>query len=210
MVTLKIATLTLASTYSPELPVDAVEYTPAYYTQSVFRLAPNFNAVAVPTIRRVAIKELPDRRWLRSGGMLGVKDELYTSTKYRSGGPPTYKVELIPVKNSSGFYQQELGLTRIYPEGARFDDILSNEWGVVFEHRMRIKGDGGKWQSEVLYRDVLARPKGYEGLKTTCASCHNEAGTGDYGVGLVPGGDTVLSDPMDWKVAEKGVQNYQK
>lgn len=176
--------------YSPTLPDDATEYKSAIYTQSVFRLNDR------PTLRLERIRNVGEnQKWTRSGGI--PTTTAFSSRKYRSGGKPTYKTTLVSVKNSFGHYQNELGLTRTYPDGARFDDVLYNEAGGIFEHRIREKIDG-KWRSRVEYKEPTVRPNGYNGLTETCASCHNQAGTGDYGVGLVPGGDTVLSDPMDW------------
>ena len=75
-----------------------------------------------------------------------------------------------------------------------FIDALSYE-GKPFEIRQREKKNG-RWDSSILFRDKAARPPGYTGLKLACSTCHDEAGTGGYGVGLVPGGDGVLSDPF--------------
>lgn len=176
--------------YSPDLPRDAAEYNSATYTQSVFRLNDR------PTLRLERIRNVGEnQKWVRSGGL--PLATVFFSRKYRSGGKPTYKTTYIPVLNSFGHYQNELGLTRTYPDGARFDDVLYNEYGGVFEHRIREKLNG-KWTSRIEYKEPTVRPKGYTGLTETCASCHNQAGTGGYGVGLVPGGDTVISDPMDW------------
>ena len=181
----------------PRVPVAAVEYTPARYTQSIFRLDER------PTVRLVSITDLPDRKWLQSGGMEGVTGA--TSRKFKfipDGKAVVTKAAGIQVKNSFGYYQTERGVVRSYPDGTRFDDVLSTAAG-VFEHRVREKVEG-RWQSRVEYRDVDARPAGYAGLKVGCATCHDESGSGGYGVGLVPGGDTVLSDPLDWRVLGSG------
>ena len=85
---------------------------------------------------------------------------------------------------------------KVRPDGTVFVDVLSNADGRVFEQRVREK-DGGEWKSYVHYRDRSAYPKGYAGLKgQTCIECHQQAGTGGYGVGLVPGGDGVISDKI--------------
>lgn len=181
----------------PGLPAGAVEYAPAATTQSVFRLND------VPTTSRVPIRLLPDTRWHQSGGMHGIRG--VESKKYRTlpeGRGVIHTVSGIAVKNSFGNYQTELGVTRSYPDGTRFDDVLSHK-GKVFEHRVREKQDG-RWKSRVAYSDPAARPPLYFGLTRSCASCHDEAGTGGYAVGLVPGGDTVLSDPLDWSVWRGG------
>lgn len=139
-----------------------------------------------------------DPVWRVSGGMLGLTG--WRSDKFRFI-PPGEQVRswvgLISVWNGGGF-QQNKGLRRSYPIGTRFDDILSDAYGRVFEHRTRSKEDNGKWRSEVIYEDKTARPFGYSGLSVSCASCHSEAGRGNYGQGLIPGSDTVLSDPLPW------------
>lgn len=181
-----------ADQYQPDPPGE--RYDGARYTQSIFVLDER------DTIRPVPIRDLPDRRWHQPGGLEGVKG--YTSEKFRfvpEGAKVRTWIGNIGVLNSRGFIQQNRGLLREYPDGARFDEVLRNESGTVFEHRVRVKREG-RWLSEVIHRDEAARPKGYTGLKQSCSSCHREAGTGGYAVGLVPGGDTVLSDPLPWKL----------
>jgi hypothetical protein len=75
-------------------------------------------------------------------------------------------------------------------------DVLSYE-GKVFEHRIAEKGDDGEWSRRVIFKDVDARPPGYNGLTKACTSCHNRSdgpGTGGYATGMVPGSDTVVSE----------------
>lgn len=174
------------------LPDGATEYQSAKYTQSISIL--NDRDVVVPThIRWV------DAKWHQSGGMAGLTG--WTSRKYKTlpeGTRVVSRIASIQVKNSYGYFQPNRGIVRSYPDGTRFDDVLATAKG-VFEHRMREKVDG-KWESSVIYRNVANRPQGYTGLKVTCGSCHEVAGTGGYNAGLVPGGDTVLSDPLDWSV----------
>lgn len=187
-------------------PAGAVEYKPAKYTQAIFRDVTT--GVDVAQLRLVPIADLEDK-WQRSGGFS--KDVKFTSRKFRSGGDPKYSIQFIAVLNSFGHFQNEQGLTRVYPDGARFDDILSNADGVVFEHRVREKAEG-RWKSRVAYKNADARPAGYNGLKATCASCHEGdagPGTGGYGVGLVPGGDGVLSSPMEWKTVSASLADYK-
>jgi len=179
--------------YKPILPDTSKRFEPAIYTQEI----------AVTNgrdrIDKVEITDLPDRRWHQSGGMQGIDRSLWKSEKYRSipGGVEPNWIANISVRNSLGYMQNNRGIVRQYPDGTRFDDVLSNADGKVFEHRVREKKDG-RWKSTVVYSDPAARPKGYEGLKVTCASCHDQAGTGNYAAGLVPGGDTILSDPLEW------------
>lgn len=142
-------------------------------------------------------------KWQFSGGLAEVQTSEWVSEKYKliPGAVLTW-VDNIAVKNSFGHYQYNRGIVRSYPDGTRFDDVLSNKKGVVFEHRslQKVKGE---WQSKVLYTDKDARPKGYNGLKQSCQSCHSEAGSGGYAEGLVPGGDHVLSDPLDWTILQR-------
>lgn len=177
---------------SPDLPEGSSRYTPETHTQSIFVLD------GLDTVRRVRIKDLPDRRWHQSGGMDGLE---FTSEKYRLvPGRVRHWIGPIRVKNSFGSFQENLGIRREYPAGTRFDDVLKNKDGVIFEHRVRTKDEEGFWTSEVVYEDPDARPKGYAGVTVRCGSCHGEAGTGSYDAGLVPGGDGTLSDPLDWSL----------
>lgn len=169
-------------------PSGARKFTPETRTQSIYRLNSR------DTIDLNPIKALKPK-WHQSGGMQGVAG--FSSHKYVTlPEAPKSWVGTIQVWNGHN-YQPNKGLRVAYPEGTRFDDILTNAEGTTFEHRVREKVNG-TWRSRVVYSDKEARPAGYTGLKQTCASCHDEAGSGGYAVGLTPGGDTVLSYPMDW------------
>lgn len=190
--------------YAPILPPGAVEYQPEQFTQALSRLND------VPRIRRVPIASLPNRDWHQSGGMLGVVG--VKSWKYRTiptGQTVVYQLAPVTVENGirdprtgRSYTQQETGLTRTYPDGTRFDDVLYlGAW--VFEHRVREKVDG-RWKSKVVYTDRGHRPPGYTGLKQSCASCHDRPGEGlGYAAGNVPGADGSFSDPMLWSAARK-------
>lgn len=192
--------------YVPSLPTGSVEYTPERFTQALSRDATS--GFDVPVIRRVPITSLPNRDWHQSGGMLGVVG--VKSRKFRTlpaGQAVPYQLAPVTVENGirdprtgRSYTQQETGLTRTYPDGTRFDDVLYlGSW--VFEHRVREKVDG-RWRSKVVYTDRGHRPPGYTGLKQSCASCHDRAGLeGPYNGGLVPGGDTVFSDSVRWDAA---------
>ena len=171
--------------------VDGPEvYDSAEHTQSIFVLD------GQDTIRKVAI----DEEWTSSGGMEKIDKSLWRSEKFREvPGKVRYWIADIAVDNGRNF-QNNRGIKREYPIGTKFHDVLTNHLGVRFEHRVREKLEGGKWRSRVIYTNEKARPKGYTGLAQSCASCHDQAGTGKYGSGLVPGGDTVLSDPLDWSI----------
>jgi len=194
-----LAALSTCPAYEPKLPAGATQYTSTTITQSIFVLDER------DTIRPVSIMELPDLRWHQPGGLENVKRDEYTAVKYRfvpQAARQTFRQRIanIGVRNSFGHVQQNRGIVRDYPIGTRFDELLVNtKSSEVFEHRIREKLTTG-WTSYVEHEDIEARPTGYTGLKVSCASCHNEAGSGGYAVGLVPGGDTVLSDPLDWSL----------
>lgn len=202
----------LAGLYDPELadadppaasswpdgvpfPKGLVTYEPTSWTQAIFTLN------GAPAIERVHRSRLSPSRDVQSawqagipGGMDGISD--FRSTLYRHVPTErTFQVRL-PVVNQFGFTQYELGWSRAYPNGTLFVDVLDNTTtGKVFEARAREKA-GGQWFSYVFFRRRDHQPAGYRGLKQTCVSCHELAGTGGYAVGLIPGGDTVISDPF--------------
>lgn len=177
--------------YEPDLGW-AVRYTPTAWTQSIAVVSGRDSITPVPISRL-------DGKWQASGGLLGIKGWVSEKYKYVPEGGWSW-VGDIQVLNGLNSYQNNRGIKRSYPDGTIFHDVLRNDAGVVFEHRVRSK-NGGMWKSEVVHRDAAARPAGYTGLKVSCASCHVQAASGGYATGLVPGGDTVLSDPLDWSVA---------
>jgi len=178
--------------YTPLIPDGAVPFASAKVTQAIGITNEQDTIIPVP------ISQLPDKRWQQPGGLEGITG--WTQQKYRY--IPTERrvrhwIGNIGVRNSYGYIQQNRGILREYPNGTRFDEVLINsKTGIVFEHRVREKIDGA-WKSEVHHKDESQFPTGYTGLKVTCGSCHNETATGGYAVGLVPGGDTVLSDPLE-------------
>jgi hypothetical protein len=179
--------------WSAEIPPEAVPYTSARNTQSIFRDITT--GVDVRKIQIVLRREL-ERKWQVPGGMelaAGWESRLYKVVP-RSDLKREWK-DFISVRNSFGYFQNEVGHVRDYPSGTAFFDVLSNRMsGKVFEVRVREKVDG-VWRFRVPYRDEEQWPLGYKKV-TTCNSCHKQAGTGGYGVGLVPGGDGTLSDPL--------------
>ena len=98
--------------------------------------------------------------------------------------------------NGSNF-QHNRGHLRSYPDGTEFHDVLTNtKTGRVFEHRVAEKEDG-RWRRYILFRDKQQWPAGYERPSVSAwPARHADAGTGGYATGLVPGGDTILSDPL--------------
>lgn len=178
----------------PTLPKEAVEYKRDGYTQSIFRLNDR------RTIRWVKVTDLANTDWHQSGGM---KDITHTSKKFRTLPADTemkHSLQFIAVLNSFGHYQNEVGISRTYPDGTRFDDVLYYK-NRIFEHRVREKIKG-EWKSKIVLSDPKLRPPGYEGLKQSCSSCHDLPGSGGYAEGLVPGGDGVFSDPLDWTLVK--------
>lgn len=61
-----------------------------------------------------------------------------------------------------------------FPAGTVAVDALFNADGKAFEIRTQTKkGDG--WMTKVIHKDEDAAPRGYTGLKQSCASCHDYA-----------------------------------
>lgn len=186
--------LEAAGPWPSEFPmIDGMKrYVRAAFTQSLDRVG-SFSRSAW-RIRAVPRSENL-RKWQVSGGMEFVHG--FRSDLYKNDVTPVDRMALLPVVNSSGDTQYEFGHARTWPDGARFLDVLSNEdTGKVFEIRSREKKEG-RWKSLVIFDDEDARPIRYKGLGgMTCASCHDQAGTGGYSTGLVPGGDGVISFPF--------------
>lgn len=165
-------------------------YAPAKNTQSLSRVGSfSYRDSNIAIVPRIYLKA----KWQVPGGMESIegwKSDLY---RYVPTSGAKQRIAMVAVFNGSN-NQDEQGHVRDYPDGTEFHDVLSHQ-GRVFEHRIAIK-DEGRWSRFVAYSNRDARPAGYFGLRQSCASCHNEAGTGGYGTGLVPGGDTVISDPL--------------
>lgn len=167
-------------------PDGLVRYTRAEWSQSIYVLSGYGDRI--DPVHRSRLKA----KWHQSGGMEGISG--YRSDVYKMVPvPPKVYVGNIKVWNGVSF-QSNRGWKREYPSGTMFIDALSKD-GEPFEIRQRVKEDG-KWRSSVIYVNEAARPKGYAGLKQSCSSCHDSAGSGGYATGLVPGGDETLSDPF--------------
>lgn len=180
-------------------PAGMVPHDRGKYTQSIYTTG-GFRNHHIDPVSRTAT----DAKWHQSGGMQGVggfRSDLY---RYYPSEPKTWIAD-IPVWNGSN-YQSNRGWKVEFAPGTKFLDVLSDEAsGKVFEVRQREKLESGEWESTVLYEDKAARPKGYSGKPAqSCASCHQQAGTGSYGAGLVPGGDGVLS--FGFRALERTVQ----
>lgn len=160
---LTLAAILASLFYVPAPPGE--RYESAKHTQSISVLNERDRIEAVP------IADLSDRRWHQPGGMEGITG--YTSERFRfipEGQRVRTWIGNIEVENSirngrlkldgspDHFRQFNRGLKREYPDGTRFDEVLRNaDTGLVFEHRVRLKR-GGKWLSEVIHKDVAARP----------------------------------------------------
>lgn len=174
-------------------------YRPARNTQ---RIATTNGAPTITPVPRAQVStNRTDTKWLP--GVPGGTDHLdrheFRSTLFKLVPFDDQHTTGLQVWNGSNF-QTELGWKRSYPDGTVFVDVLSNRLtGKPFEGRAREKVDG-EWQSYVFFRDRQARPAGYNGLRQQCASCHNNEfdgpGSGGYALGMVPGSDTVVSDPF--------------
>ena len=68
-----------------------------------------------------------------------------------------------------------------FPEGTRVVDLLT-EGDRPFELRM-LKRENGGWKGHVVW-EAEHKPRGYESLTTTCASCHAFTGA-SYGYGTI-------------------------
>ena len=172
-------------------PVGMVRYRPSKFTQEI-AVTTGLDNIARDRITPVDRANLLIK-WRAPGGMEEIDDWDSDLYKYVPVSIRPFIAD-INVFNGTNF-QPNRGWRRTYPDGTQFHDVLSKD-GVVFEHRVREKVNGA-WESFVAYKDVSARPAGYVGLSgQRCQSCHVEAGTGGYAVGLVPGSDTVISDPF--------------
>lgn len=167
---------------------NATQYLPAQLTQRTF------NKGIIEPVSRKAIEE----KYQVPGHMVGVtgwRSELYA---HIPGGHTEF---VGPLQVLNGFTptssQEEYSLQRRFPDGTYFLDALYGKGNALTELRLRTLTDG-LWESDVIYRNKAAWPTGYKGTPTTaeCAACHSEAGSGKYGVGLVPGGHNVLSLPL--------------
>lgn len=189
---LSIALAQAVEDWPADLPKPEMsKYTPTQVTQAI---ATTNNRPSIDRVSRFAL----EAHWHQPGGLQDVPRELWSSEVYKwVPGDARPFLARLPVKNSFGFFQYELGYTRSYPVGTFFCDVLRNRRGKIFEIRFREKTAEG-WENTIAYRHRAARPVGFFNIKTRqCVACHNDAtgpGSGNYGLGLVPGSDTVFSD----------------
>ncbi len=172
-------------------PDGMIRYRTSSFTQSI---AVVNNRDSITSIRRGML----ERKWIVPGGLenaVGWRSDLY---RFLPSMPDVWTGTIF-VKNGFGHFQPNRGWKRSYADGTFFCDVLSKQ-GVVFEIRYREKLNG-RWESHVAYRDRDARPEGFVPIRSNaCVRCHNTVdgpGTGGYGTGLVPGGDTIVSHGFD-------------
>lgn len=129
-------------------------------------------------------------KWNAAGGLLGVTG--WTSALYKKASASV----------GLGYVDEAVVFSPIvwqpkYEDGSVFADVLRNDRGRVFEVRVAEK-QGGAWDRYVAYRNPSEYPAGYVPIKrSSCVACHSEAGNTLYGgKPAVPGGDTVISDPI--------------
>lgn len=168
-------------------PNELRRFTRARYTQAI---ATTNNAPSIDLVHRSRL----EAKWQVPGGLEGIVG--WRSDVYRMRAKVKTWRAFMPVRNSFGYFQNELGYTRSYEDGATFADVLSTE-GKVFEVRYAVKRDG-QWDRFVAFKDVSARPHGYvPPTSRQCVECHSQTGSGNYGVGMVPGGDSIISEPLE-------------
>lgn len=130
------------------------------------------------------------QKWIVPGGMEGVEGWANVLLRDKDNASQTWVGHADPSDGTS-----EMVHHRSYRK-ALFADVLFNGKGEVFEVRLAVKKDG-KWTREEEWRDAKRAPSGAKRLATSeCVACHNQAGTGAYDSAYVPGGDTVLSEPL--------------
>lgn len=173
-----------------EFPSGMIRFLPAKFTQRLFN---RYQMDVVPRAGSLL-------KWRVPGGMEGIRGWRSDLYELPNKKPRTWK-DTIYVLNGFGDTQPETGYKRKFPIGSKFMDVLSNIRGEVFEIRVRevkLSDFEPFWDSSVLYENATARPSGYSGIRLKqCAECHNQAGTGSYNDGLVPGGDTVHSKGVE-------------
>jgi len=136
-------------------------------------------------------------KWRVPGGLAGVNG--WSSRLYRS---KSMLASVFLVRQDPNDSVSAVTWSRNYPDGAVFADVLRNESGRVFEVRVAEKR-AGEWERFVAYRDIGARPHGYnQPRRSECRACHDEAGRSEYGGAAVPGADTVISEPIP--IVERG------
>lgn len=172
---------------------DMETYTPARKTQISFRRQIGF----IEAFPRSRLK----REWRVPGGLEHVQG--WSSRLYRM---PNRRARVYLARQDPSDSVSTVTWQRSYPDGAAFADVLRNAHGKIFEVRIAEKTNG-QWDRYVAYKSRRERPAGYVAMASRqCASCHDKAGLTEYGEAANPGGDTVLSEPIDEVESGRTVQ----
>lgn len=171
-----------------DFPSRLVPYTHSSYTQEI-AVTNGFDRITPVHRGRL------DEAWRVPGGLAGVSG--WQSELYAAIAPGSSQwIGEIQVKNSFGFFQPNRGWRRSFADGTLFADVLSKA-GKVFQVRY-LEKESGQWAPHIAYRDPENYPVGFVAFKSRqCMLCHGQSGQGGYALGLVPGGDGILSYPFN-------------
>ena len=168
------------------------QYAPARNTQTTFRRQ-------IGVINPSPRNQLEDK-WNVPGHLAGI--EGWSSALYRK---KDVKAAEFLVRQDPFDSVSAVTWGRSYPD-THFVDVLRNTDGKLFEVRVAEK-QGVEWERYVAFADSSARPAGYiRPKRSQCVECHAQAGVSAYGGAAVPGGDTVLSDPVEVLESGRSVQ----
>jgi len=164
---------------------DLEPYTSAKFTQQSFRRMTGYIGI----VHRSSL----ERKWTVPGGLADVRGWSSRLYKNRRAVAVPYLARQDPSDDVSTITWQ-----RSYPDGAVFADVLRNDASEIFEIRAAAKSDG-EWQRFVAFANPAARPHGYRRLTSRqCAECHDsKPGSAEYGGPAIPGGDTIISAPLE-------------
>ncbi len=163
---------------------DLEPYQSARRVQQTFRRWSGY----IGSVDRLSVKP----EWRIAGGLVGVSG--WSNQLFRT---PNLRQATSLVRQDESDSSSAVTWWRNYPSGATFADVIRNDDGRIFEVRVAEK-HGANWERYVAFRDVSARPHGYESLtRSQCANCHNQAGNSAYADSAIPGADTIISDPIE-------------
>lgn len=157
------------------------------YTVAQHPLSRTYRFAGAPFFNFVPRASL-ERKWTIPGGLDGIRATSIV-LRGKDNRVRNWVDHIDPNDNISEIVHQ-----RSYSH-ATFAEVLLNESGKAFEVRLAAKRDG-KWQRFVAFADADAAPAGYMRVRN-CGECHDKAGTGAYDTAYVPGGDTVISEPLE-------------
>jgi hypothetical protein len=184
-------------TYWPEsvpFPAGLAFYEPTSYAQST----------AVTDYPQTGEQNVLTHEWVPArneakysvpGGLLGTRrSEWYSYVGVVKGRYVTNRLVVFPFSGAFGGLLRKK--TWEFDAGTAFYDLLVNTDGRTFHLRVREKLPNGTWEPGILYNDRSAHPRGFVEVRgRQCASCHGDAGSAAYGLG-VRGSDGVFSFPF--------------